>query len=60
MFDLVVVMLHVKMAQWIPGDVLFSETQRLERDGDRAEELVLLDSIVTPNGYLADNNETLH
>lgn len=51
-------MLHVKMTERVPVDVLFGETEWLERNVDRTEKLVFLDSVVTPNGYLAANNKS--
>ena len=40
------------MPQRIPGHMFFCETERLEGNVDRAEELVFLDTVVTPNGHL--------
>lgn len=40
--------------------MLFGKTERLEGDIDRTEELVLLDSVVTPNGHLRSKQGKSH
>lgn len=46
----------MKMTQRVPGHVLFCEAERLEWDVDRTEELVFLDTVVTPSRYLMGAN----
>lgn len=40
--------------------MLFGKTERLEGDIDRTEELVLLNSVVTPNGHLRSKEGKSH